>query len=112
MKSFPRNILEQAQIACNGWEKLGELLQVPSLTFDEYISILEQAKQKIEDARELQRKRAEAITVRDETLAELWVFTKRIRNAAKAVFGDDSEQVAMVGSVPVNTRRSRKALKE
>ena len=48
--SFPRDALEQAQIAKTGWEKVGKKLTVPNLSVDRFESKLHEAQQYVEKA--------------------------------------------------------------
>ena len=91
--SFPRDALEQAQIAKTGWEKVGQKLTVPNLSVDKFESKLHEAQQYVEKAQLLKVQRAQAIQERNVFLTELWDLTKRVRNAAKATFGDYSAEL-------------------
>jgi len=91
--SFPRDALEQAQIAKTGWEKVGQKLAVPNLSVDTFESKLNEAQQYVEKAQLLKVQRAKAIQERNVFLSELWDLTKRVRNAAKATFGDYSPEL-------------------
>ena len=91
--SFPRDALEQAQIAKMGWEKVGKKLTVPNLSVDKFESKLHEAQHYVEKAELLKVQRANAIEERNVFLSELWDLTKRVRNAAKATFGDYSPEL-------------------
>ncbi|MCH6558840.1 hypothetical protein IH799_00645 [candidate division KSB1 bacterium] len=91
--SFPRDALEQAQIAKTGWEKVGKKLTVPNLSVDKFESKLNEAQHYVEKAQLLKVQRAKAIEERNVFLSELWDLTKRVRNAAKATFGDYSPEL-------------------
>ncbi len=91
--SFPRDALEQAQIAKTGWEKVGKKLTVPNLSVDKFESKLHEAQHYVEKAELLKVQRAKAIQERNVFLSELWDLTKRVRNAAKATFGDYSPEL-------------------
>ena len=94
--SFPRDTLEQAQIAKTGWEKVGKKLTVPNLSVDGFESKLHEAQQYVEKAQLLKVQRAKAIQERNDYLSELWDLTKRVRNAAKATFGDYSQELELL----------------
>jgi hypothetical protein len=91
--SFPRDALEQAHIVKQGWDKVKEKLVVPNLDLPKYIAKLEETQERVEKAEQLKIKRAKAIQERNVCLSELWDLTKRVRNAAKATFGDNSEEL-------------------
>ena len=91
--SFPRDTLEQAQVAKTGWEKVGKKLSVPNLSVDKFENKLNEAQHYVEKAELLKVRRAKAIQERNVFLSEIWDLTKRVRNAAKATFGDYSAEL-------------------
>ena len=105
--SFPQDALEQAQLTAKGWSELENLLDVPSLSLYEFRLKVAEVQQHVEHAEDLKKRRSAAIAERNRALKEIWDFTKRIRNAAKATFGDDSEEVEKMGVVPVTSRRRK-----
>ena len=110
--TFPRNALSQAKLTRKGWSALQGDLHVPNLTFDEFSKKVEDAQKKVAMAERLRRERAEAVRVRNEVLKEVWDFTKRIRNATKATFGDNSPQVDLVMRVPARAHKRQAAESE
>lgn len=94
--SYPRNTLEQANVVKNGWHKVGKKLMVPNLTMDKFLNKLNDAKKSVEIAEQLKLERSKAIQDRNKCLSELWDLTKRIRNAAKATFGDNSNELDLL----------------
>lgn len=99
--SFPRDTLEQAIIAKKGWSKVGKKLLVPNLTIDEFFEKINEAENSVEKAEKLKLERSKAIQNRNKSLSELWDLTKRIRNAAKATFGDSSNELQLL----ISTKR-------
>ncbi|MFQ5825233.1 MAG: hypothetical protein ACE5JB_14395 [bacterium] len=98
MSSFPRDTLEQAEIVKTGWGHIENKLLVPNLTIDNFLDKLQEAKRFVELAEQLKIERAKAIHKRNKCLSELWDLTKRIRNAAKATFGDYSPELDLLSS--------------
>ncbi|MFQ5674673.1 MAG: hypothetical protein ACE5G1_02150 [bacterium] len=96
--SFPRDALEQAETVITGWERVGQKLMVPNLTVAKFVSKLEEARQRVVRAEELKVERAKAIQERNIVMGELWDLTKRVRNAAKATFGDYSSELEVLFS--------------
>jgi len=94
--SFPRDALEQAHVACRGWSEFAESLAVPNLSMETFVEKLHEAEAQVRRAEQLKEERARAIQERNETLSELWDLTKRIRNAAKATFGDNSAELELL----------------
>ena len=106
-ESFPRNTLRQAEMALQGWKELkGELL-VPNMSIEEFEKQISDATEKVELAERLKIERSEAVKVRNESLKVVWDLTKRVRNAAKATFGDSSEKIEKFGG-----KASRKRLRK
>ncbi len=55
-------------------------------------------------AEQLKEERSKAVQVRNDSLKDVWDLTKRIRNAAKATFGDSSEQIEKFGGKTTRQR--------
>lgn len=92
VSSFPRDALEQAEVAVSGWDSIGGKLIVPNLSMTQFLHKLEEARLYVVKAEEYKARRARAIQDRNVCLGELWDLTKRVRNAAKATFGDYSDE--------------------
>lgn len=80
----------------DGWDKVGKRLHVPNLTLQKFLSKMEEARARVEHAEQLKLAKARAIYERNVCLSELWDLTKRVRNAAKATFGDYSPELALL----------------
>ncbi|MFQ5771017.1 MAG: hypothetical protein ACE5HX_10810 [bacterium] len=106
LSSFPRDALEQAEIVLNGWNEVGKKLLVPNLTMEKFVKKLAEAKKYGDKAEQLKLERAKAIQERNVCMSELWDLTKRIRNAAKATFGDYSTELELLIN-PSNENVSR-----
>lgn len=104
--SFPRNTIRQAELALNGWKELAEKLNVPNLSMEDFEVKIKHAADKVDLAERLKEERSKAVKVRNETLKDVWDLTKRIRNAAKATFGDSSPEIEKFGGKS-SRRRSR-----
>lgn len=94
--SFPRDIIDQAKTVREGWQKVGRRLDVPNLSLQNFLNKLTQAQESVDKAEQLKLERAKAIQDRNKCLSELWDLTKRIRNAAKATFGDYSNELDLL----------------
>jgi len=95
--SFPRNTLRQAELALQGWKQLSEQLNVPNLSIKDFEEKIKHATEKVDLAEKLKIERSRAVKVRNESLKDVWDLTKRIRNAAKATFGDSSPEIEKFG---------------
>lgn len=96
-ESFPRNTLRQAELALQGWKDLFKKLAVPNLTLQEFEKIIAETTEQVDLAERLKEERSQAVKVRNEKLKDVWDLTKRIRNAAKATFGDNSTEIEKFG---------------
>jgi hypothetical protein len=96
--SYPRDAINQAQVVIEGWKRVGERLSVPNLDLDELRHKLEEAQSYIKRAEKMKEERARAVQARNVCLSELWDLTKRVRNSAKATFGDYSPELDMLMS--------------
>lgn len=111
ISSFPRDILEQANIVRQGWGKVGDKLSVPNLCIEKFFDKLSEAKESVEKAEQLKVERAKAIHERNVCLSELWDLTKRVRNAAKATFGDYSHELELlINLAPQGESQEQQAL--
>jgi hypothetical protein len=104
-ESFPRNTLEQAKTVYQGWKEFQDQLMVPNFSITDFEKRISDAEQKVDEAEEMREKRKKAIEIRNSVLEEVWDLTKRIRNAAKATFGDDSKEIEKFGGKPVRFRK-------
>ena len=95
--SFPRNTLRQAELASKGWKELAEQLNVPNLTIEAFEEKIKYATEMVDLAERLKEERSQAVQTRNDSLKNVWDLTKRIRNAAKATFGDNSKEIEKFG---------------
>lgn len=102
--SFPRNTLRQAEMVKKGWKNFINDLNVPNLSIQDFEKVIEKATEKVDLAERLKEERSEAVKSRNDFLKELWDLTKRIRNAAKATFGDSADEIEHFGGKPSRTR--------
>ena len=109
MDSFPRDTLKQAELAKNGWKDLIQELSVPNLSLEEFEDMIEKTSEQVDLAEQLKEERSKAVQSRNEYLKEVWDLTKRIRNAAKATFGDNSRKIEQFGGKSSRTRSRRRA---
>jgi len=103
--NYPRDTLEQAEMVCEGWEEFIEKLHVPNVSIDDFKNKIDEAKDKVLLAEKLREERSRVVKVRNDALMALWDFTKRVRNAAKATFGDDSREIEKFGGKPSRQRK-------
>jgi len=107
-ESFPRNTLRQAEMALKGWKESKGDLDVPKMNIKEFEEKIAHATEKVELAERLKLERTEAVKSRNESLKVVWDLTKRVRNAAKATYGDGSAKIEKFGG-KASRKRSRKS---
>lgn len=105
--SYPRNTLREAELAREGWRELIDQLIVPNLTLEDFDQKIKKAAEKVALAEKLKEERSKAVQGRNEYLKEVWDLTKRIRNAAKATFGDNSDQIEKFSGKTVRLRMQK-----
>ena len=110
-ESFPRNTLRQAELALQGWKELEKELNVPNMSMDDFEEKITLATEKVELAERLKIERSDAVRERNETLKDVWDLTKRIRNSAKATFGDSSDKIEKFGGKS-SRKRGRRSYKD
>jgi hypothetical protein len=103
--SYPRDALNQAEVVIEGWSQVGERLMVPNLDLVQLKEKLQQALAYIERAEEMKEERAKAVQARNVCLSELWDLTKRVRNSAKATFGDYSPELDLLMAAATSMTR-------
>jgi len=104
-KSLPRDSLEQAFIVHRGWKEFKDQLDVPNFSLEDFEQKIEEVKKKIELAEKIRRERSQAVEIRNIALNDLWNLIKRVRNSAKATFGDDSKEIEMLGGKTIRFRK-------
>jgi len=109
--NFPPDILEQAQTVYNGWKELQKQLMVPNMTLQDFEEKMKIAEDKIEAAQKVRTQWSEAIKTRNVVLESLWALTKRIRNAAKATFGDNSKEMDKFGGRTIRFQKMSRSQK-
>ncbi len=105
--SFPRNTLRQAELALRGWKDLKSEFDVPNLDIKDFEEKISSTADKVELAEKLKIERSEAVKKRNESLKVIWDLTKRVRNAAKATFGDNSNKIEKFGGKSSRRRSKR-----
>ncbi len=105
--SFPHNALEQAQKTAKGWRELEQRLDITVLDIEDFEQLIEKATELSDKCNALREERSKIVAERNKILNEMWGHTKRIRNAAKSILGDDSPDMRALGLLPVNARRKK-----
>jgi hypothetical protein len=98
--------MEQAQQVLAAWREATGL-QIADLSAEQFAQLVAGAQAKVTEVERLMVERTKAIEVRDAEMDRLWDMTRRVRNAAKATYGDDSQEVRKFGAVPVRSRKRK-----
>ena len=103
---YPLDLMEQAQQVLAAWREATGL-QIADLSADQFAQLVAGTQAKATAVERLTVERTKSIEVRDAELDRLWDTTRRVRNAAKATYGDDSQEVRKFGAVPVRSRQRK-----
>jgi hypothetical protein len=105
--NFPKDVLTQAQSVLGGWDQFSPVPTFGPLTiagFSDDIKALSQLDIQISG---LEALLADKRNQRKAMASGLWDKIKRVRNAIKGIFGDDSSQYEMVGGIRLSERKFR-----
>ena len=101
---YPTDALTQARQVATAWQE-ATILQLPDVSREQYEQLIAAAQAKADEVERLTVERTKAIEARDAEMNGLWDQTRRVRHAAKAVYGDDSQEVRKFGASPVRGGR-------
>ena len=104
-RTFPPNVLDQAQDVLVGWNQVGATvvfgtLNPASLTADITTATAAEA-----EITKLENLLADKRGQRDLAYGAMWDKIKRVRAGVKANFGDDSQQFEWVGGTRTSERK-------
>jgi hypothetical protein len=105
-KSYPANVLEQAQGILDAWGQIDTTATFGTLTKENFAAEIAQANQFLSQMNALEAQLTDMRNQRDAMNGELWDTVKRVRNGVKANYGDDSSQYEMVGGTRTSERKS------
>jgi hypothetical protein len=105
-KQFPSNVLTQAQTIVGAWNQIGPTVALGTLLPAALTTDINAATTLETQIANLEQQLATARTQRDATYNTLWDKVKRVRAGAKANYGDDSTQYAMVGGTRISERKT------
>ncbi|GEM_PF-1106498 len=106
--NFPRDTIDQAEAICNSWQELLSKLNVPNISIEAFKEKIAAAKAKFEATERFRTERAQLVKARNTSIYKLWGLTKRVRNAAKATFGDNAPEMTKFGGKPTRERKHKK----
>lgn len=106
-KSYPSNVVDQAQDVLVGWQQVSEDLNFGAVTpaaLQEDINAALPMEAEISNLEKLLGQKREE---RDMLYCGMWDKIKRVRAGVKANYGDDSQQFDKVGGTRISDRKPR-----
>jgi len=106
-KAFPPDVVEQAQAAFDAWNQIDPNFAVGDLHPAALQDDIAKVTPMISQANTLEAQLTDVRNRRDDLLADMWDKVKRVRNAVKGIYGDDSSQYEMIGGTRLSERKPR-----
>ena len=104
-KNYPTDILKQTQAVIEAWKRIDPAFKVGELTPDQLTADLAKVDPILKEIDSLEARLTELRNQRDELCNSFWTSLKRIRNAIKGIFGDNSTQYEMIGGKRLADRK-------
>src|SRR5215212_2961680 len=105
-KLYPTDVLQQAQNVLGGWNQITPLPAFGAMTAPLFTAEVSAAAAVVAQITALEAQLADKRNQRDTAYINLWDKVKRVRSAAKGIYGDDSSQYEMVGGTRLSERKS------
>jgi len=105
-KSYPNDVIEQAQVVSNAWTQISPSLAFGSLNASALNATLSAATAVQAQITSLETQLIDLRNQRDDLNAGIWDVVKRVRAGMKAIYGDDSSQYEMIGGTRMSERKS------
>ena len=105
-KTYPSNVLAQAQSVLVGWGQVSATLTFGTLNPAALTADITSASTLESEISTLEIQLADKRNQRDTVLNAAWDKVKRVRAGVKANYGDDSQQFEMVGGARISERKS------
>jgi hypothetical protein len=105
-KPYPTDVIEQAQSVLAAWNQIDAKVVFGTLTNAALTTDITQANLLVTQMNTLEAQITNLRNQRDTLQTELWDKVKRVRNAVKGNYGDDSSQYEMVGGTRRSERKS------
>jgi hypothetical protein len=112
---FPPNVIQQAQSVLGGWNQIATPVPaLGTLTAAAFTTEVTTASTLDAQITALEAQLTDKRNQRDLLYAGVWDRVKRVRNAIKGIYGDDSSQYEIVGGKRLSERKrpTRKAASE
>jgi hypothetical protein len=105
--SFPKDLLLQAQNVLAGWNQVSPVPSFGPLTTPTFSAEITSLTALDAEIAGLEAVLSAKYNQREAVAGSLWDKVKRVRNAIKGVYGDDSTQYEMVGGTRMSERKPR-----
>ena len=105
-KSYPSDVLAQAQQAVVGWGEVDSMLTFGPVTIVALTKDVNAAAPLQAEIERLEIQLGEKRDQRDILFNNMWDKVKRMRSGIKATYGDDSQQYDKVGGTRTSDRKS------
>ena len=102
---FPADVVSQVNAVLEAWKKIDPNGQFGDLTQSKMSADLAQNEPLLTEIGALDAELTRARNKRDALYATLWDEVKRVRNAVKGVYGEDSIEYEMVGGTRKSDRK-------
>ena len=107
IKTYPRDIIEQAQDVSGAWAQISATLAFGTLNAAALTADITAATALQAQISNLETQLTDLRNKRESLNLSLWDKVKRIRAGIKAAFGDDSSQYEMIGGTRTSDRKTR-----
>jgi hypothetical protein len=105
---FPPDVVQQAQNIIGGWNQIATPAPtLGTMTATAFATEVTAATTLDAQITALEAQLTDKRNQRDLLYSGLWDKAKRIRNAIKGIYGDDSSQYEMVGGTRLSERKTR-----
>src|SRR5215207_8704666 len=106
-KLYPTDVLQQAQNVLGGWNQITPLPAFGTLTAPLLTTEISAAAAFNSQIAALEAQLTDKRNQRDAAYVAVWDKVKRVRSAAKGIYGDDSSEYEMVGGTRLSERKSK-----
>ena len=105
-KSYPTDVIEQAQVVSDAWTQISPSLAFGSLNATGLNATISAATMLQAQIASLETQLTDLRNQRHALNAGIWDTVKRVRAGVKAIYGDDSSQYEMVGGTRLSERKA------
>ena len=106
-RSYPSNVIEQAQDLLTGWNQIAPVPAYGTLTTASFTTDIATASSLQAQIATLEAQLTDKRIQRDATFKALWDKSKKLRSSVKGSFGDDSSQYKLVGGTRISDKKPR-----